>query len=229
MQDILQKTELMPEILLIDKPLGWSSFDVIRHLRKQLGIKKMGHAGTLDPLATGLMIIGVAAGTKKLKDLIGLDKTYEAEILLGESTTTGDAEGAVTATTIVKPLDNETIKSAVEGLRGVLNLPVPLYCAIKVRGQRLYKLARQGKPVTLPVKTMKVLDIKMRGLRPTADGLCIVSVEMSVSSGTYVRSVAVELGRRLGYPARLNALRRTRIGQYSIKDAFTVATSRGQP
>src|SRR3989338_3394486 len=166
---------------------GSSSFDVIRHLRKQLGIKKMGHAGTLDPLATGLMIIGVGAGTKKLKDLIGLDKTYEAEILLGESTTTGDAEGAVTATTTVRPLDNGTIKSAVEGLRGVLNLPVPAYCAIKVGGQRLYKLARQGKPVTLPVKTMKVLDIKMRNHRPTADGLCIVSIEMSVSSGTYVR------------------------------------------
>lgn len=219
MYKTVQNSANTPEILLFDKPLGWSSFDVIRHLRKALGIRKLGHAGTLDPLATGLMIIGVGAGTRKLKDLIGLDKEYEADILLGERTTTGDAEGEVVEKVEVSEIDSKYLLEVVEGMKGELKLPVPAYSAIKVKGQRLYKLARQGMKIELPVKSMKIYSIKLLRRQPVraSGGVVIIKVQLSVSSGTYIRSVAEELGRRLGLPARLNALRRTRIGAYTLE------------
>lgn len=208
-------------ILLIDKPKGITSFDVIRVLRKKLGIKKMGHAGTLDPLATGLLLIGIGDDTKKLKDLIGLPKTYETEILIGKRTTTGDMEGEVVEKKIVKGLKRKEVDSVLKEMVGVLELSVPMYSAIKKDGKPLYKYVRSGEHVNVPVKNMKVysidlLDIECSGIE------CVLYVQMDVGSGAYVRSIAEEIGRRLGFPATVKELRRIKVGEFDVKDALSI-------
>lgn len=206
-------------IMLIDKPKGITSFGVIKVLRKKLGIRKMGHAGTLDPLATGLMLVAVGKGTKKLRDLIKLPKVYEAEILLGIKTTTGDLEGEVLERKDVCDLDCGAVKSVVSGLEGKIELRVPAYSAVKVGGKRLYKLARKGEKVLPPMREMEILKSEFKGCDKRGDNY-IIKVKLEVSSGVYVRSVAEEIGRRLGLPATLSGLRRTRIGEYGVKDAM---------
>lgn len=221
----------MPELLLIDKPKGITSFDVIRRVRKQIGIKKIGHAGTLDPLATGLMILGVGPGTKKLTELIKLDKDYIAEILIGESRTTGDLEGDVIESVTTVEIDPAKILVAVSSLVGTISLPVSAYSAIKKDGVPMYKRARAaekiGEVITdVPVRDMVVTKALVDNIevvfadktRQTISRL-IVTVSFSVGSGTYIRSLAEELGRRLGYPATLANLRRTRVGEFRIEDA----------
>ena len=213
------------ELLLIDKPLGITSFDVIRRLRRILNIKKMGHAGTLDPLATGLMIIGVGAGTKKLTGLVKLDKEYIAEVRIGESRSTGDLEGEVLEEKIVKGLTLEMLETALATMVGTLTRPVSSYSAIKIDGLEMYKRARKaeksGEVVTeVPIREMRVdaaelLQFKICGNQAVA------AVRFSVGSGTYIRSLAEELGRLLEYPATLQALRRTKVGEFSIEDALT--------
>jgi len=206
------------EILLVDKPKGITSFDVIRKLRKKLNVRKMGHAGTLDPLATGLLIVGIGDGTKKLKDLIGLSKIYETDILLGKSTTTGDMEGNVVESKKIENLKVEELEKVFAGITGVLELPVPIYSAIKKDGKPLYKYARNGEEVEVPRKKMEIRSIKLLGTS-CAMGECILSVCMNVGSGTYVRSIAEEVGRRVGYPATVKELRRTSIGGFKVEDA----------
>ena len=221
----------MPELLLIDKPKGITSFDVIRRVRKQIGIKKIGHAGTLDPLATGLMILGVGPGTKKLTELIKLDKDYSAEILIGESRTTGDLEGAVIESVTNVEIDPAKILVAVSSLVGTLSLPVSAYSAIKKDGVPMYKRARAaekiGEVITdVPVRDMVVtkaivdnIEVVFADKTMQTISRLIVTVSFSVGSGTYIRSLAEELGRRLGYPATLANLRRTRVGEFRIEDA----------
>ncbi|MFT5036978.1 MAG: tRNA pseudouridine55 synthase [Candidatus Azotimanducaceae bacterium] len=217
----------MDEIVLIDKPFGMTSFDVIRQLRRRTGIKKWGHAGTLDPLATGLMILGCEKGTKRLSELIKLDKEYITEVLVGEKRSTGDMEGEVLEECDVSEIAEADIVAAIEKLIGTLTLPVSAYSAIKVDGKAMYKRAREaekkGEQVTdVPMREMKVhtavlLEIQNttvnRGMR------MIVKIRFFVGSGTYIRSLAEELGRLLGYPATLFSLRRTKVGEYDIKDA----------
>lgn len=217
----------LPEILLIDKPKGITSFDVIRQLRKKTGVKKFGHAGTLDPMATGLMIIGVEAGTKKLTDYIKLDKEYEAEIRLGEQRTTGDLDGEIIASVSAVILDEDAIAAAVTSLEGTQTLPVSAFSAIKKDGQPLYKRAREAAKVgellqDVPVRNMRVYSAAYAGIEEieTAQGhRVVVRVKFFVASGTYIRSLAEELGRRLGYPATLQALRRTRVGDFTLAEA----------
>ena len=207
------------EILLIDKPGGISSFDVIRKLRKKLGIRKMGHSGTLDPLASGLMIIGVGKGTKRLTDLIGLSKIYKVEILLGKRTDTGDLEGKVVEEKKVSKVDIEKVEKVLTDLEGEPKLAVPYYSAIKVKGKRLYKMAREGKEgVKIPVKKMKIYWVKLTGDRAVKEGY-ILKLVMKVGSGTYVRSIAEEIGKKLGLPAVVIKLRRTAIGEYRVDQA----------
>ena len=221
---------LSAEVLLIDKPKGITSFDVIRRLRKTMGVKKMGHAGTLDPLATGLMIIGVGAGTKQLHHYIKLDKEYVATILFGEARSTGDMEGEVVAETVVsEPLAalEKKLKATLNAMQGELVLPVSAYSAIKVAGVPMYKRARKaektGQVVTeLPMRKMMIkkadlLHVCQIGPRVSAE------VRFFVGSGTYIRSLAVELGRQLGYPATLADLRRTKVGDFSIEDAAALS------
>jgi tRNA pseudouridine55 synthase len=203
-----------PNILLIDKPKGITSFDVIRILRKKLGYVKMGHAGTLDPLASGLMLVGIGDGTKELSKLIGLQKSYIAEILLGSRTASGDLELPVIETRPVPELSDSSIEAAVSSIVGAIELPVPVYSAVQKNGQRLYTAARAGAAVEAPIRTMHVI----RGALTSRIGNTI-AVEFEVGSGTYVRSLAEELGRRLGTIAVLTNLRRTAIGPYRIEDA----------
>jgi tRNA pseudouridine55 synthase len=208
----------MKDILLIDKPKGLSSFDVIRALRSKLGIRKMGHAGTLDPLATGLLIVGLNEGTKKLKHYIGLAKTYKAEVLLGKKTDTGDLEGKIVARKEVPELNKFKVTEVLESMVGKLLLPAPIYSALKRGGESLYKKARRGERVRPAQVEMEVISFKLLDLRGR-----VVGVEWQVGSGTYVRSLAEELGKRLGTVATLQNLRRSRIGPFDIKDAQTLA------
>ncbi len=213
------------ELLLIDKPKGITSFDVIRILRRKLGIRKMGHAGTLDPLASGLMLIGVEKGTKRLATLIKLPKTYEAEIVLGELRDTGDLEGRIVMEASVRDVREEDVADALSGMHGELMLPVPAYSAIKKDGKALYKSARQGEAVEVPIKAMEVTGATLLRLEERADRTHAF-VTFDVGSGTYIRSLAEELGRRLGYPATLGNLRRTKVGDFDVRDAEEIENRR---
>ena len=220
-------------IILIDKPTGISSFDVIRVLRKKIGVHKMGHAGTLDPMATGLLLVGVGEGTKKLKDLIGLPKTYEMGILLGRKTDTGDMEGKVIEEGGTTNVERRDIEKVLKSLEGEVELPVPVYSALKVKGVPMYKLARRGEDVEPKKRKMKIFSLKFLGVercggdpesskrleREGESRFVCVKAEMDCGSGTYARSVAVEVGKRLGVPATLNSLRRTKVGDFNVEDA----------
>lgn len=211
----------MEDILLIDKPKGITSFDVIRKLRKELRGTKMGHAGTLDPLASGLMIIATGKNTKKLNHFLKLPKTYDVEIIIGESRTTGDMEGEVIDSSEVDELSEKEVLNVLEGLIGTVSLQVPKYSAIKVGGEPLYKKARRGDEFEPPVKEMLITDIRLLNVKKEGEHY-ILYVSMDVGSGAYVRSIAEEIGRRLGYPAVVRELRRTVIGDFVIEDARTL-------
>jgi tRNA pseudouridine55 synthase len=208
----------MNEILFIDKPKGITSFDVIRILRKKTGIRKMGHAGTLDPAATGLMIIGVEKGTKKLESLLGFDKTYEMDIKLGVKTDSGDMDGKIIEEKKVGKIDLNKLEEILKNLVGERELEVSVYSAIKLKGKPLYKYARAGEKVEAPKRIMKIISLKFL---PEGSNLSknILRVEMRCGKGTYARSVGEEIGRQLGYPATLSDLRRTSIGDYKVEDA----------
>lgn len=215
----------VPELLLIDKPAGITSMDVIRQLRKKFNIRKIGHAGTLDPLATGLMLVGVGPGTKKLTELVKLDKEYIAEVRIGESRTTGDLEGEVIESKDASLLTKVEVSEALETLIGMQRLPVSAYSAIKKDGVPMYKRARRaekkGEVVEdVPVRDMEVKEVELIGFE--AGDQAVARVRFFVGSGTYIRSLGEELGRRLGYPATLQSLRRTKVGEFDIKNAETL-------
>ncbi len=222
--------EIDQDILLVDKPKGITSFDVIRRLRRQLGIKKMGHAGTLDPLATGLMIIGVGSGTKKLTGLVKLDKEYIADVLIGEQRTTGDMEGEVVVVKEVEEVAEilrSKISAVLSDMTGELTLPVSAYSAIKVAGVPMYKRARKaekkGEVVEeVPMRLMRIDEAELIAVE-VGGGRAVARIRFVVGSGTYVRSLAEELGRRLSYPATLKDLRRTKVGIFAIEDAAQLA------
>lgn len=215
----------IPEIILVDKPSGISSFDVIRRLRRTFGLARtdpawrMGHAGTLDPLASGLMVVGIGPGTKRLNEYLKLPKTYEADILLGVRTATGDTEGDVIEERDASGLGEETIRDAVARLRGTRAIRAPLYSALKLKGRPLYAYARTGRTDVVPPEREMRVDRAETTNVVREGGHVVVSVTFDVGSGTYIRSLAEELGRGLGVPATLRALRRTRIGDFRIEDA----------
>jgi len=208
----------MKNILLIDKPIGITSFDVIRRLRRNLNINKIGHAGTLDPLASGLMILGLNEGTKELTKYIKLDKIYEFSCLLGKKTTTGDLEGEILEEEKVKEIDLEEVQKILDSLVGENLLKVPMYSAIRIDGEKLYKKARRGEQVKPPERKMKVFWLKLKKHEREND-YYILSLEAKVGSGTYIRSLSEEIGRKLGFPAMTSKIRRTKIGEFKIEDA----------
>ncbi|QQR65127.1 tRNA pseudouridine(55) synthase TruB [Candidatus Kaiserbacteria bacterium] len=214
---------LPADIILIDKPLGITSFDVIRRLRRELGIRKMGHAGTLDPLATGLMIIGIESGTKKLSEYLKLDKEYITEVRIGERRSTGDLEGVIIESCDVPVLQESVVREVLHTMQGEISLPVSAYSAIKKDGVPMYKRARKAEKAgetieDVPARTMRVDEVELLSLT-CSEGKCVATIRFAVGSGTYIRSLGEELGKRLGYPATLQSLRRTRIGTYSVSDA----------
>ena len=208
------------KIILIDKPKGITSFDIIRILRKKYKIRKMGHSGTLDPLATGLMIIGIGKGTKELKNLIGLNKVYQVSILLGKQTTTGDMGGEIIKSKKVNKINIKKVEKILKEITGKILLPVPVYSAIKVKGQPLYKIARKKgyKSITPPKKEMEIFWIKIKNHHKEGD-YYILNLKMKVKSGTYIRSITEEIGKKLKIPSTVKGLRRTSIGKFKIEDA----------
>jgi tRNA pseudouridine55 synthase len=200
-------------LILVDKPSGITSFDVIRRLRKKIGYKKMGHSGTLDPLASGLMIIGCGEGTKLLKNLIALPKTYRAKVSFGKQTSTGDSEGDVISTSLYNLVSLESITSVLGEMRGAKEYTVPLFSAIKKDGKPLYEYARKNEKVELPKKLMTLNDFKCEAYENGE-----ATIFFDVESGTYIRTLAEVLAQKLNTVAHLTELRRLTIGNYSIDD-----------
>jgi tRNA pseudouridine55 synthase len=208
-------------ILLIDKPAGWTSHDVVAKIRsllkKETGQKvKVGHAGTLDPAAMGLLVILVGSYCKRAGEFSKLDKTYEAELILGKVSTTGDSEGEITEKSAKKP-SKEAIEQVLNGFTGEIQQTPHKFSAMKVGGQRAYKLARADKEVVLEPRKVTIHGIEdVKYIYPK------LNFTTEVSSGTYIRSLAEDIGEKLGTGAYLSALRRTKIGNFDIKDSKTL-------
>ena len=206
-----------PLILAVDKPKEWSSFDVIRKLRGLSPIRKMGHAGTLDPMATGLLIVLSGKATRLMNHFLGQDKEYEATIRLGQTTASWDAETEVLEEKDASAVTDEDVERALPAFRGDITQIPPAYSAVKVEGERLYKKARRGERVILPTRSVTVHSFEM--LQKQGND---VDVRISCSSGTYIRSLAHELGVVLGVGGHLVRLRRTRIGTLKADNAWGV-------
>lgn len=213
----------MQGILLLDKPKGWTSFDVVNYVRKIVaridGKKpkntKVGHSGTLDPMATGLLVLAVGQATKQIITLIKCDKTYEVEITLGAFSSTDDAEGVIEAVNELKP-SLDQVNDALGRNTGVIEQVPPIYSAVKVDGKRAYELARAGKDVKLKPRTVQIYEItKVEYRYPT------LRFAVNVSSGTYIRSLARTIGEQLECGAYVSELRRTVVGEYSIESAIS--------
>ena len=203
-------------LLLIDKEKKMTSHDVVDEIRKITGIKKVGHAGTLDPNATGLLIIGVGRESTKLLGNLSKNilKTYEAEVFLGVTKDTDDVEGKTIDTKDIEKLSEKEIADVVKSFVGQKKQMPPIYSAIKVGGKKAYNLARSGKKVNLGLRDITIYSIKLVGINHQ-----IVKFTAEVSSGTYIRSTARDIGEKLGVGAYLRNLRRTKIGKYSVVDA----------
>jgi tRNA pseudouridine55 synthase len=212
-------------LLVVDKPAGWTSHDVVAKARGLCGTRRVGHAGTLDPMATGVLVLGVNRATKLLTFLVGCDKTYTATMRLGQSTLTDDAEGEVTASYDVASLTDQAVEAAVAALTGpILQVPSAV-SAIKVNGKRSYARVRAGEDVVLPARPVTVHRFRVLGARDVDAGghrVRDLDVEVDVSSGTYVRALARDLGAALGTGGHLTALRRTRVGRFDVADASSL-------
>jgi len=208
---------------MVDKPQGWTSFDVVNKirglLRKKFNTKniKVGHSGTLDPMATGLLLICTGKWTKELQQLTGLDKKYQGHIMLGIETATYDAEGEIISTLPVPDISKNDIDEMLKKFIGEIDQYPPAYSAIKKDGKKLYELARAGKEVVLEARKVKVYGIQLLEFNSP-----ILEILLHCGSGFYVRSLAHDLGKVIGCGAHLSSLRRTAIGDYSIEDAFAV-------
>ncbi|GAB2516649.1 tRNA pseudouridine(55) synthase TruB [Microbacterium petrolearium] len=211
-------------VLLVDKPGGMTSHDVVSRARRALGTRKIGHAGTLDPMATGLLVLGVEGATRLLTYLVGLDKTYRATIRLGADTTTDDAEGetvSVAEPAALEAATDERIASGIAALTGEISQVPSSVSAIKVNGRRAYDLARAGEQVELKARTVTVSRFEVLETHRGADGIDL-DVVVDCSSGTYIRALARDLGEALGVGGHLTALRRTRIGRFDVAEAVAV-------
>ena len=215
-------------LLVVDKPSGWTSHDVVARARRLCATRKVGHAGTLDPMATGVLVLGVGRATRLLTFLVGSTKDYTATIRLGQGTITDDAEGEVSTTTAAASVTPEALAAAVAGLTGELQQVPSAVSAIKVKGERAYHRVRAGEEVQLAARPVTVSRFEVVATResesPGGIPLLDVDVEVSVSSGTYVRALARDLGAALGVGGHLTALRRTRVGAFTLEAAHDLET-----
>lgn len=210
-----------PGIVVVDKPAGMTSHDVVSRCRRIFGTRKVGHAGTLDPMATGVLVIGIERATKILGLLTATDKSYSATIRLGRSTTTDDAEGEVLQDVSAAHLTDDAIRQSIAPLRGEISQRPSAVSAIKVGGKRAYQMVREGEQVELAARAVRVNRFDVQALR--RDGPFVdVDVEVDCSSGTYIRALARDLGSALGVGGHLTALRRTRVGGYGLDHARTL-------
>jgi tRNA pseudouridine55 synthase len=214
--------DVVPGILLVDKPGGMTSHDVVARARRVLSVRRVGHAGTLDPMATGLLVLGVGAATRLLGHLAGSDKTYEATVRFGVSTVTDDREGEVLATTPAAHLDDDAVRAALAAQTGPLQQVPSAVSAVKVAGRRSYDRVRAGEEVELAPRAVTVhrLDVHRIG-RHTPD---VVDVDVTVvcTAGTYIRAIARDAGALLGVGGHLTALRRVASGPFAVADAAPV-------
>ncbi len=220
----LQTPDIPPSgILIIDKPSGWTSHDVVNKVRRIFNTKKVGHAGTLDPLATGVLIVLVGKATKLSDQLLSQDKTYQATIKFGQQTDTADADGTVIDTADATRLTETDIKKILPELEGTRQQTAPAYSAIKVNGQKLYNLARAGKPIeTLPIRIITINKITLDTFDPTPP-FPTATITVTCSKGTYIRVLAEEIAQKLNTLAHLTQLRRLASGPHSIDHSITLA------
>ena len=204
------------EVLLIDKPLRWTSFDVVKKLRYQLKIKKIGHAGTLDPLATGLLILCTGKKTKSIDNYQAQEKEYEGTFVLGKTTPSVDLETDFDSETSTDHLSPETIAQVREKFLGEIAQIPPMHSAVKVNGERVYKSARKGKTVELKPRQVIISSLAFEHI-----SMPEVTFRVVCSKGTYIRSLVRDIGETLGVGAHLKSLRRTRIGDFSVAQAYT--------
>jgi len=208
-------------LVIVDKPGGMTSHDVVARVRRLAGTRKVGHAGTLDPMATGVLVVGVQQATRLLGYLMLTEKEYAATIRLGQSTSTDDAEGETTGTSSAAGVSAETLAAAMAGLTGDIKQVPPAVSAVKVDGQRAYRLTRAGAAPELKARPVTVSELAVTALHRDGDYLD-VDATVRCSSGTYIRALARDLGAALGTGGHLTRLRRTRVGSYRVEEARTL-------
>ena len=212
-------------LVVVDKPKWLTSHDVVARLRKAFHTRSVGHAGTLDPMATGVLVVGVERGTKFLAHLVAATKSYTATIRLGVSTETDDTEGepiAAADPADVAALDLAAVDAAAEEFRGTFDQVPAKYSALKIGGRSAHELLRRGREVDLPARRVTISRLELSDARP-GDGVVDVDAEVSCSTGTYIRALARDLGNRLGVGGHLTALRRTSVGAFGLDDAIPLA------
>ncbi len=206
----------MEGFLLTDKPDGMTSHDVVARIRRLTNEKRVGHAGTLDPFATGLLIVGIGrAATREMSKLVGLDKKYEAEFVLGASSDTDDRTGTLEKVAPGFSLGEKEIKKALQQFVGKIEQIPPAYSAIKIKGQKMYEAARKGKPIKAKSRLVTIFNLELVSETP-------LRVRIHCSSGTYIRAIARDLGKELGTGGYVQELKRTSIGPYFLKNAYSL-------
>ncbi|MFD2247700.1 tRNA pseudouridine(55) synthase TruB [Pontibacter ruber] len=205
------------EILLINKPIDWTSFDVVKKVRNTLRVKKIGHAGTLDPLATGLLILCTGKYTKRIDEIQGQEKEYTGTMTIGQTTPSYDLETPVSEAKDISHLTPEHLYAAAAGFVGTIEQVPPLYSAIWVEGKRAYDLARGGKTAEIKPRTITIKAFEITGIEGA-----VISFKVVCTKGTYIRSLAHDFGQKLGVGAHLSSLVRTRIGEYKLADSLTI-------
>jgi tRNA pseudouridine55 synthase len=209
-------------LIVVDKPAGMTSHDVVSRVRRIARTRRVGHGGTLDPMATGVLILGVGRATRLLTYVIGSDKRYSATVRLGQSTVTDDAEGEVTTTTPADGVEDAAIRSGVAALTGEIMQVPSAVSAIKINGQRSYKRVRAGEEVEHAARPVTVSRFDILDIRRDTPGVVDVDVDVACTSGTYIRALARDLGAGLGVGGHLTALRRTAVGSFTLADALTL-------
>jgi tRNA pseudouridine55 synthase len=215
--DFAELDFLKGEVILIDKPVGWTSFKVVHKIRKALKVKKVGHSGTLDPMATGLLILSTGRKTKDLGQYQNLNKTYTGTILLGKTSASMDTETELKDHPIPDSIDAELILSVRDEFLGEVEQVTPMYSAAKVNGRRLYSLARKGEQVERRSRRVFIEKFEIRSIN-----LPEVDFEISCSKGTYIRAIANDFGEKLGCGAVLSSLRRIKVGEFNVDNALKV-------
>jgi len=211
-------------LIVVDKPAGMTSHDVVARIRRLAKTRRVGHGGTLDPMATGVLIIGVNKATRLLTYVIGAGKSYTATIRLGQSTLTDDAEGEITGRAPVAGVTDEAIRAGLAAQTGEIDQVPSAVSAIKINGERAYKRVRDGESVEIPSRRVTVSRLDVLDIRRPADAEVIdVDIDVTCSSGTYIRAIARDLGAALGVGGHLTALRRTAVGGLTLADASTLA------
>ena len=217
-----------PGIVVVDKPAGMTSHDVVGRCRRIFSTRRVGHAGTLDPMATGVLVVGVDRATKILGLLTAASKSYAATVRLGQTTSTEDAEGELLQSVSAEHVTDEAIAAAAAGLRGEIEQVPSAVSAIKIGGRRAYRLVREGREVELEARLVRIDRLEVCDVR-SHDQLVDVDIEVDCSSGTYIRALARDLGAALGVGGHLTSLRRTRVGRFGLDQSHSLDDLAGQP